>query len=289
MDSPNDITQSRSGPANPDHISEFDREHYSIGYDPLAIRGLSRRSVYRDAAFFLPHLRSGMDLLDCGCGPGTITVDMAEMVSPGNVVGIDIEASQFQVGRTHALERGISNIRFELGNAYEIPFSDGSFDAVFAHAVLYHLSDPSKALKEIYRVLRPGGIVGVRDTDRGGHIFTPSNPMFERAWVLIENIMKYKGSNLYLGRTHRALLRETGFVRIQASASYDYYGTTEATQRISEFWEHFILKSHADLIINQGWADKSEIEGIGAAIKAWGEHPDAFFARARCEALGWKE
>ncbi len=281
MDSTDDITKH--------HVSDFEGEHYSIGYSPLGIRGLSRRSAARDAAFFLPHLRSGIYLLDCGCGPGTITVDMAEIVSPGNVVGIDIETSQFRIGRIQALERGISNIQFETGNVYELPFSEGSFDAVFAHALLYHLSNPSKALKEIYRVLKPGGIVGVRDTDRGGHIFTPFNPTFERAWTLIESVMKYKGSNLYLGRTLRALLSEIGFVRIQASASYDYYGTTEATQRIGGFWKYFILKLHSDLILDQGWADRSELEEMGAAIRAWGELPTAFFARARCEAVGWKE
>ncbi|MER3445518.1 MAG: hypothetical protein C4291_01185 [Candidatus Dadabacteria bacterium] len=289
MDTTKDINQSFGGAVKSKRISDLGTEHYSIGYDPLAMGGLSRRSASRDAAFFMPYLHSGMDILDCGCGPGTITVDIAEIVSPGSVVGIDVETNQFHIGRTRALERGVSNIRFELGNAYDIPFSDGSFDAVFAHAVLYHLSDPCKALKEIYRVLRRGGIIGVRDTDRDGHIFTPSNPMIEQAWALIENVMSYKGSNLYFGRTHRALLRKTGFVQIQASASYDYYGTNEATQRISEFWGYFILKLHADLIINQGWANKSELDEMGAAIRAWGEHPDAFFARARCEAVGWKK
>ena len=75
------------------------KDYHSVGYDPLVIRGLTRRSIAKEAAFFLPHLRSGMSLLDCGCGPGTITMDLAEVIAPYNVIGIDIETKQFEAGK----------------------------------------------------------------------------------------------------------------------------------------------------------------------------------------------
>jgi ubiquinone/menaquinone biosynthesis C-methylase UbiE len=267
-----------------------EKERYSGGYGSRIIQGLSGRKATREAAFFLPYLRSGMSLLDCGCGPGSMTVDFAEVVAPSEVIGIDLESSQFEVGRALALERGVKNVRFVTGNIYELPFSEGSFDAVFVHAVLYHLSDPHKALAEVHRVLKSGGVVGVRDSEADADIFTPSNPILDRSWELIYSVLQHNGANPFLGRTHRALLRESGFADIKASASFDYYATSEADVRVGEFWADFILQPHiAGAIREQGWATQTELEEMSAAFKSWGEHPDAFYARARCEAVGWKK
>ncbi len=79
-------------------------EHYVGGYSSLLIESLAKRTASLEAGFFLPHLRRGMRLLDCGCGPGTITVNLAEVVAPGEVVGIDIEDKQFEIGRAYARE-----------------------------------------------------------------------------------------------------------------------------------------------------------------------------------------
>ena len=69
-----------------------------------------------------------MSLLDCGSGPGTNTVRLAETVALGEVAGIDIERSQIELAKVHAAERGVSNIRSEVADAYDLPFSDASFD-----------------------------------------------------------------------------------------------------------------------------------------------------------------
>ena len=76
-------------------------ERYSHGYGAAA-EFMSQRTAYTHAAFFLPHLSSGMSLLDCGCGPGTTTVSLAEILAPGEVVGIDIGESQIELARAHA-------------------------------------------------------------------------------------------------------------------------------------------------------------------------------------------
>ena len=158
-----------------------EEQGYILGHSSLIIQHLSQRKAAKEAAFFLPHLKPGMSLLDCGCGPGVMTVDLAAVVAPGNVVGVDLESSQFTVGQQRAQERAVSNIRFEVGNILDLAFPDNSFDAVFAHGVLYHLSDPGAALTELYRVLKPGGIVGIRDLDSGGMIISPSDPVLEQA------------------------------------------------------------------------------------------------------------
>ena len=93
------------------------------------------RTAERQAVFFAPHLRSGMRLLDCGCGPGSITLGLAAIVAPAEAVGIDIGEGPLRMARELASELGITNVRFQTANVSELLFPDRSFDAVFAHAV----------------------------------------------------------------------------------------------------------------------------------------------------------
>ena len=123
------------------------------GYDsPVVQEGYVPREAARQAAFILPHLRSGMTLLDCGCGPGTITLGLAEAVAPGEVVGIDLEPGMVELANGFAKERSITNARFEVADIGSLPFPNDSFDAAFSCAVLEHVADPLQALREIHRV-----------------------------------------------------------------------------------------------------------------------------------------
>ena len=261
------MTDTRPEPP-PDGATE--RERYSHGYDPKMVEYLGRRNVRNEAAFLAPHLRPGMSLLDCGCGPGALTTDLAELVAPGRVVGIDIAPQQVTLAQEHAQSRGVSNVMFQAGNIYELPFPDRSFDVAFAHTVLQHLADPAKALREMYCVLKVGGLVGVREEDTGGMVFAPSN-----------------GGDPYLARRHRAVLHESGFGRVIGSASCECYGAPEATKWFGEVMARF-MPSNLETGVRLGWVDAESVERMGAAWKAWGEHPDAFFAILRCEAIGWR-
>ena len=81
------------------------------------------------------------------------------------VVAFDMAEEQVRAARDHAGETGIANIEFRVADIHEIPFADNTFDIAYANAVLEHLNEPVKALEELRRVLKPGGIVGVRDVD----------------------------------------------------------------------------------------------------------------------------
>jgi len=116
---------------------------------------------------------SERQLLDVGCGPGSITLDLAGLVAPGQVVGIDIQRAQIDQARALASARGVTTVRFEVEDIYELPFSDASFDAALANGVLMHLSEAVRALAELRRVLRPGGVAGVRDPDWGASLRAP--------------------------------------------------------------------------------------------------------------------
>src|SRR5438067_1545844 len=113
-------------------------ERYTNGYIAPVVDLLGKRSATWNAGFILPYLRPGMSLIDCGCGPGAITIGLTQAVAPGQVVGIDIESSQVEAARSLAAKMGVANVRFEVANVYDLPFPDASFDAAFAHTSLQH-------------------------------------------------------------------------------------------------------------------------------------------------------
>ena len=137
---------------------------YTHGHGAAVLSAHSRRGAEDSAAYLLGRLRAGMDLLDVGCGPATITADLAEHVAPGRVVGLDAAPGALEAARATLAERGLSGqVELTTGDVMALPFDDDSFDVVHAHQVLQHLGDPVGALTEMRRVARPGGIVAVRD------------------------------------------------------------------------------------------------------------------------------
>ena len=144
-------------------------------------RAVFLRRTGEVASFLAPHLRAGMRLIDCGCGPGSITIDLARIVAPGEVVGIDRRQASLSDARTFARERGVANVAFEVANVYQLPFPDRSFDAAFACALLQHLAAPLAALKEMRRVLKPGGVIGIVDGSSTITFRYPRNRLLE-AW-----------------------------------------------------------------------------------------------------------
>jgi ubiquinone/menaquinone biosynthesis C-methylase UbiE len=114
----------------------------------------------RCASTFSRHLRPGMALLDAGCGPGTITVGLAELVAPGPVTAVDLNPEDVRRAGAALWDAGFRNARIVAGDVRALPFDDASFDAVHAHATLDSVADPD-ALREYLRVLRPGGVIGI--------------------------------------------------------------------------------------------------------------------------------
>lgn len=247
---------------------------------------LAARTASRDAAFLLPRLRPGMRVLDVGCGPGSITLGLAEAVSPGEVVGVDIQPAQVEQARTLAASREVRNVRFEAASVYALPFPDRCFDAAFANGVVMHLAEPVQALAELGRVLRPGGIAGVRDPDFGASLYAPMTPLLERLLALRAQVRRHNGGDPFRPRDYRRLLLEAGFTRAEAGASVEAAGSAQATLRHAGFLKA-MLRGFVPTVLAQGWADEEALEAFAAEIDAWARRPDAFYATTWCEALGW--
>lgn len=256
-------------------------------FAPSLLKERAARQVGREAAFLVPWIRPDMRVLDCGCGPGGISIGLAQLVPAGEVVGIDRKPEQLECGRIEAERQGLRNLRFQEGTIHALDFADFSFDAVLVHAVLYHVSNPEQALTEIHRVLKPGGVVGLRDSYMEADVYFPRNAILDEFWTLAARLTAHRGGDPSLGRRHRQLLRTAGFEEALLSASIDSYGTREAIADYAESWADWAV-DHKELIVAQKWALEEDVERMADQLRTWGAHPDAFFGRFRCEAVTHK-
>ena len=262
------------------------KEEYLHGYTPEHRAFLSSRTATREAGFFLPHLRPGMRLLDCGCGMGALTTSLAEWLAPGEVIGFDREQSQIDAARDWAGEKGVGNVRFELGNIYEIAHPDASFDAVFAFTVLEHLREPLRAMQEMRRVLKPGGVIGLCDPDYESQLQAPSSPGLQELTMLMRRFSEQHASPYY-ARHQRQYLLEAGFARTEGFA----VGVGGGNAEMTPFMFRIIMKPTVEAIrpwiLANGLADETHLQEILAEAEAWSRRPDAFFGLLQCAVVGW--
>ncbi len=259
-------------------------DRYMPGYTPRIVSFMTRRSAETHAGFFLPYLRSGLRLLDCGCGPGTITRGLAARVAPGEVVGVDLEGSQLELARN---EPGSPpNLRYVQAGIYDLPFPDGYFDAVFAHALFEHIAEPVRAAREIFRVLKPGGMAGLCSPDWSGFIFAPPDEEMENAARLFRKVQEAHGGNTVAGRHLGRWLTEAGFGEVKLVARYE---CQEDLSVMGDFLHDRLERApRADDVFGRGWTDAASLNRMLSAIRAWEQRPDGMFALAWVSAVGRK-
>lgn len=137
---------------------------YYVGQANNIVNVFAKRTAEDSCAYLLPSLTPNMTILDIGCGPGSITIDLARHVPRGRVVGVDIEAAAptLEKGRAQAEREGVTNVEFQTGNGYTPPFPDNTFDATHSHQVIHQIDDPVHFVREMHRVTKPDGFVASR-------------------------------------------------------------------------------------------------------------------------------
>jgi SAM-dependent methyltransferase len=259
---------------------------YTHGHHDSVLRSHRWRTAQNSAAYLLPHLQPGLDLLDVGCGPGTITADLAELVAPGRVVGIDREAAPLEQARQLARERGLEHASYDVGDVYALDFPDDSFDVVHAHQVLQHLTDPVAALREMARVTRPGGVIAVRDSDYAAMAWHPQSPGLTRWIDLYHRVAWANDAEPDAARHLLSWAGQAGLSDVTASASAWCYSTPDERAWWGDLWADRVTESaFATQAIDYGLASIGELADLGAAWRVWSQAPDAWFAILHGELL----
>lgn len=262
------------------------QERYTHGHHDSVLASHRTRTAQNSAAYLLPHLERRQRLLDVGCGPGTITVDLASAVAPGEVVALDREAAVLDEVEQLARERGIDNLTTTTGDVYALDFVGGDFDVVHAHQLLQHLSDPVAALREMRRVTRPGGLVAVRDADYAAMTWFPLDPRLDRWLEVYHAVARANGAEPDAGRRLLAWARAAGFGQIIPSAAAWVFADPETRAWWGETWAQRTLSSGiGQQAVERGIASPEELEDIADGWREWTTHPDAWFSVLHGEIL----
>lgn len=102
---------------------------YVHGHHPSVLRSYAVRTAENSAQYLMARLQSGQSLLDVGCGAGSITCDLAALVAPGLVTGIDTSREALDQAADLVAERGLGNVELRLGDGHDLDFADGRISA----------------------------------------------------------------------------------------------------------------------------------------------------------------
>ncbi|KAI5477713.1 hypothetical protein MNV49_005996 [Pseudohyphozyma bogoriensis] len=266
---------------------------YTHGHHASVLRSHSWRTVENSAGFLIPYLKDGISLLDCGCGPGTITADFAERIGPsGKVTGLEYAEKVLVEAKASAAKKGVTNVEFVVGDIHNLPFEDNTFDVVFAHQVLQHVGTPIQALREMRRVCKVGGVVAVRDSDYSSFSWFPMLPGLDTWQALYQAIAKHNGGEPNAGRYLTSWARQAGYKRseVKATASTWCYYSEDEIAWWSDLWAERTLKSaFCTTSLEAKLATMEDLEAISRTWREWGQEEDAWFTLFHGEILCTKE
>ncbi len=255
--------------------------HYTHGHHESVLRSHRWRTAENSAAHLLPHLTPGTTLLDVGCGPGTITADLAARVA--RVTATEIGPDELGLARAEAERRGTPNIVFEVADAHALPYGDESFDVAHAHQVLQHLADPVRALREMGRVAR---LVAARDSDYGAFTWYPALPELDEWLALYYAVARRNDGEPDAGRRMLSWARAAGFTDIEVSTSTWTFATPGDRAFWGGMWADRVVKSSLGRqALDAGLATPDDLRRIADGWLTWAADPDGFLTIVHGELL----
>ncbi|WP_372697215.1 methyltransferase domain-containing protein [Arthrobacter sp. JSM 101049] len=270
----------------------MDNEVYSHGHHESVVRAHAVRTAADSAPHLLPHLAAGQRLLDVGCGPGSITLDLARLIAApdgsGRAVGVDRSEDVLATARARAAAEDVVNVGFEVGNIYDLQYDDGSFDIAHAHQVLHHLVDPVAAVRELRRVTAPGGLVALREADYAAMSWYPESPALARWREVYDRLSRSNGAEPNAGRRLLSWALAAGFdpADLQVSASTWIHGTEASRNDFGLGWaERALHSSYAEQALERGIADQQALQGIAAGWRQWAADPAGVFIMPSVELI----
>jgi ubiquinone/menaquinone biosynthesis C-methylase UbiE len=258
-------------------------DRYTHGHDEPVLRSHRWRTVQNSAAYLTPHLAAAGSILDVGCGPGTLSVDLARHSDGGRVIAVDRSPEVIGAATEAISDEADLDIEFAVADVYALDFPDDQFDIVHAHQVLQHLTDPVAALVEMARVCRPGGLVAVRDVDYASMTWAPASDAL-RSWLsAYRAVAVANGAEPDAARHLRRWARAAAAGSPTLSASTWCFADTESCAWWSGLW--------ADRVTNGALAEQFGELGIHADARetlaegwrVWGADADAWFAMVHGE------
>lgn len=197
------------------------------------------------------NLQAGSTVIELGCGPGDVIHDLQSVPEIHQAVGID--PSPVLIADAQKRFAQVAGLSFEVGDARETRFDDGSFDVAIFHTALCHVPEPERALAEAFRILKAGGQLVVCDGDyvTGTAAIGPNDPLQPCVDAFFENYVE----NLWLCRDLAARILGAGFSVIRSDA-HPYLAGAEAKYFLS------IVDRGADVLVASGTLASTTADAI---------------------------
>ena len=211
------------------------------------------RNATNSAAFVLPTLERlkasnpNLKILDVGCGSGSITASFARLFPSSHVTGLDVNAHILP--RARAVAGSLTNVTFVEGAAHELPFPAGSFDVAFCHQVLVWTPNQWEILREMLRVVSPGGVVAAREGDYATEVVWPEIPVLVDKYPrMVKGAMDAGGGSSTAGRRLVEWAMRAGVKRERVELGYGtwVYDRKEERRTWGELGSFFCPRSVLD-------------------------------------------
>lgn len=160
-------------------------------------------------------LQDRMQIIDLGCGTGTISCAIAHNFPNAHIQGVDRSDRLLNKARQLQKEQQLNNLEFIQGNAYSLNLPNTSIDFVYGRLLFQHLAEPIKALKEITRVLKPGGKVCLLDVSDSWFSVNPEPQAFTELRERLGTIQASQGGDSQVGQKLGSYLSKAGFHQIE--------------------------------------------------------------------------
>jgi SAM-dependent methyltransferase len=259
---------------------------YTHGHVESVLRSHRWRTAENSAGYLLPRIHEGSRILDVGCGPGTITLDLARRASAGSVVGLDRSEAVIGEARVAAEQADVANLEFTVGDVYSLDYEAGTFDVVHAHQVLQHLSDPVGALREMGRVCKPDGLVAVRDSDYSGFTWFPAVPELDEWLELYREVARGNAAEPDAGRRLKSWALAAGLDVVSSTAGVWCFSSSEDVPWWGGMWAERVVGSGiAEQAMERGLASAEDLERLAQGWRRWATSADAWFAVLHGELL----
>ncbi|MCB1734536.1 MAG: methyltransferase domain-containing protein [Gammaproteobacteria bacterium] len=214
-------------------------------------------------------LREGMDVLDMACGPGIVSCEIARMVGNGRVTGVDLSPDLLKEAQAAADAAGLTNLRFQQANVYELDLGEAQFDFIYARFLFQHLEHPERAFEAALRTLKPGGILAILDIDDDWLTLFPEPETFTSFTQRAAQAQQARGGDRHVGRKLGTLLARNGFDQVGVFV----HTVTSADLGMRNFLDittGFKLEQLSDEQKQLGQAEEAVIRQISDDPEAWG-------------------
>lgn len=210
------------------------------------------------------------NILDLGCGPGSTTEIIAKFDACRLVVGIDREPLFIE----YASQKNSSyKIEYIVGDCYNIPAEENTFDCCYARYLFQHLKYPLRALSEIKRVVKPHGVIGIHDFDYDLLITNPEIPELKKLKRINAQLKTFQGGDAYVGRKLESYFKRAGISNV--STIFTFTDNRNNKDFMSLFYNPEL--DNKAFLVNNGLFSEAEYAQLNSSVHNFIKSNDSYF------------